>query len=248
LRLFLSSIATCLLLSLALCSAQEPEKIRQDESVSTGGSEHFPPIDCPLRKQGIDPHNLKPFGEVKKYIDFLEREDRALWQKPDLVVEELRLNGSETVADIGAGSGYFSFRLAGALPRGHVIAIDIEPEMIRYIHHESVRKGITNIEAQLVKPEDPEVPPSADVVFVCDVLHHVDNRKEWLSKLFEEMKTGSRLILIEFKEGKLPEGPPEHLKIPEEMMISTVTAAGFQKTGATGDLLPYQYFLELRKP
>jgi len=65
-----------------------------------------PPIDCPLRKQGVDPAHLRPFEDTAQYIAFLERPDRATWQKPDAVVAALGLTGKETIVDIGAGSGY----------------------------------------------------------------------------------------------------------------------------------------------
>ena len=107
---------------------------------------HVPPIDCPLRAAGVDPAGMKPFEDVARYIEFLEREDRAAWQKPDAVVDALELSGSEVVADVGAGSGYFTFRFAEALSEGSVRAIDIEPEMLRHIHHKVASSGISNIE------------------------------------------------------------------------------------------------------
>jgi predicted methyltransferase len=93
-------------------------------------AEGEPPIECPLHKQGVDPSHLKPFADVEKYIAFLERPDRAAWQKPDAVVAALGLAGTETVVDLGAGSGYFTFRFARALGAGKVVASDIAPEMI----------------------------------------------------------------------------------------------------------------------
>ena len=97
----------------------------------TGQAHNLPGIDCPLRRAGVDPSQLRPFAEVEKYIAFLDRPDRAAWQRPDEVVAALGLHGDETVLDLGAGSGYFSFRLARAVPRGKVVATDLEPEMIR---------------------------------------------------------------------------------------------------------------------
>ena len=81
-------------------------------------AEDLPPIECPLRKAGIDKTKLKPFEEVEKYIKFLERPDRAKWQKPEAVVQALGLKGTETVVDLGSGSGYFTFRLSKAVPKG----------------------------------------------------------------------------------------------------------------------------------
>jgi ubiquinone/menaquinone biosynthesis C-methylase UbiE len=191
---------------------------------------------------------MKPFEDVEKYIAFLERFDRAAWQKPDDVVTALGLKGTETVVDLGAGSGYFSFRLATALPKGKVVAADTEAEMIRHIHHRAMSEGVQNIEATVVQPGDPAVPADADVVFVCDVLHHVADRGAWLAKLSAEMKPGARLVLIEFKEGNLPEGPPEAAKITRSQMLELVTGAGLTLTSERDALLPYQTFLVFRKP
>ena len=205
-----------------------------------------PSIDCPLRKLGIDPMHLRPFDQVEKYIAFLEKPERAMWQKPDDVVKALGLKGTETIDDVGAGSGYFTFRFARALPRGKVIAADTEAEMIRHIHHRAMNDGIRNIQAVLTKPDDPEVSKDADWVFICDVLHHVPDRLAWLSLVASQMKPGARLALIEFKAGKLPEGPPESAKIPRAQLISLAAKAGL-KLDDEKPLLPYQVFLVFRK-
>jgi SAM-dependent methyltransferase len=206
-----------------------------------------PAIDCPLRKLGIDPLHLRPFDQVEKYIAFLEKPERAIWQRPDDVVKALALKGTETIDDIGAGSGYFTFRFARALPHGKVIAADTEAEMIRHIHHRAMSDGIKNIQAVLTKPDDPEVSKDADWVFICDVLHHVPDRSAWLGRVASQMKTGARLALIEFKEGKLPEGPPESAKIPRAQLIELADKAGLKLDGEKTTLLPYQVFLVFRK-
>jgi ubiquinone/menaquinone biosynthesis C-methylase UbiE len=192
--------------------------------------------------------HLKPFEDVEDYIAFLERPDRAAWQKPGAVVAALELKGTETVVDLGAGSGYFSFPLARALPAGKVVAIDIEPEMVRHIHHKAMTEGVNNIEPVLGKADDPGVAAGADLVFMCDVLHHVPTRAAWLTKLTSKMKPGARLVLIEFREGDLPEGPPEAVKIPRTEIVKLVTAAGLALDSEKPDLLPYQTFLVFRKP
>lgn len=207
-----------------------------------------PPIDCPLRARGIEPSHLKPFEDVAKYIAFLERADRAVWQKPDAVVAALGLRGTETVVDLGAGSGYITFPISRALASGKVVAIDIEPEMIRHVHHKAMTEGFANVSVVLGKPDDPSLPPGADLVFVCDVVHHVSDRVAWLAKLSSEMKSGARLVVVEFKEGKLPEGPPESVKLPRAELVKLVTGAGFALESEKPELLPYQTFLVFRKP
>lgn len=207
-----------------------------------------PPIDCPLAKHGIHPDDLHPFKDTEKYIGFLERPDRAKWQKPEAIVAALGLAGSETVVDIGAGSGYFSFRLARALPRGTVIATDIQPEMVRHMHHKVMSEGIQNLRAVLGDAADPGIPPEADLVFVCDVLHHVPNQPVWLGKLASQMKTGARLALVEFKQGKLPQGPPERLKLSRTKQLKLAKDAGLVLDEEKPKLLPYQTFMVFRKP
>jgi SAM-dependent methyltransferase len=207
-----------------------------------------PAIECPLAKQGIHPTDLRPFKDVEKYIAFLERPDRANWQRPDAVVAALGLEGGETVVDVGAGSGYFSFRFATALPRGAVVAIDNQPEMVRHIHHKVMSENVRNLRAVLAQADDPGIPPGADWVFLCDVLHHVPGRQAWLRKLAGDMKAGARLALIEFKEGKLPQGPPEHRKIPRAKLLKLAANAGLLLDREDSKLLPYQIFLVFRKP
>lgn len=215
---------------------------------SATDEEATPPIDCPLRNQGVETHDLKPFEEVEEYIAFLERADRAAWQRPDAIVDALGLSGTETVADLGAGSGYFTFRFAEALSEGRVRAIDIEPEMLRHIHHKATSTGVSNIDVVVAAPDDPRLAGDEDLVFICDVLHHVESREAWLARLFSETKTGARLAVVEFKEGDLPQGPPEAMKIPKASMIELVSRAGFVLADDRSELLPYQSFLVFLKP
>jgi SAM-dependent methyltransferase len=209
----------------------------------------LPPIECPLRKAGIDPTKLKPFEEVEKYIQFLERPDRAQWQKPDEVVKALDLKGNETVVDLGAGSGYFTFRLAKALPNGKVVPIDAQPEMIRHIHRKAMTEGFTNVRAQVARnPDDPGLPQDADLVFVCDVLLHVKKKADWLTAIHAQMRSGAKIVFIDFKEGNLPEGPPEAIKVPKSQIIRLCKDAGFTILEDRSGFLPYQEFLAFNKP
>jgi SAM-dependent methyltransferase len=260
-RLLPISLAMMVLVSLPGCGRSLPREpappqpsavpvvsVAATQPAHSGHDPAHPPIDCPLRKQGVSPDHLRPFADTEKYIAHLERPERAKWQRPDEVVAALGLSGSETVVDLGAGSGYFSFRFARVLPRGKVIASDIDPEMVRHIHHRAMTKNITNLQAVLARPDDPLVPAHADVVFICDVLHHVKDRAAWLAKLAKEMHAGARLVVVEFKEGPLPEGPPENAKINRKALVELLTGAGFKLETERRDLLPYQLLLDLRRP
>jgi ubiquinone/menaquinone biosynthesis C-methylase UbiE len=234
--------------TLCLVSAPLAQAGAEGPASPPGHDPANPPIDCPLHRKGVSADTLRPFPETEKYIQFLDRSDRALWQKPDAVVAALRLTGSETVADVGAGSGYFTFRFARGLPKGKVIAIDIDPEMVRHVHHKVLSERISNVEAVLSDADDPSVSTAADVVFICDVVHHVAEREAWLRRLFSEMRPGARLVVVEFKEGRLPQGPPEAVKIPKAKLTAMLRDAGFALKADDPKLLPYQTFLVLEKP
>lgn len=232
----------------AAATAEDKTPIGSEHSRINANNTGNPPIECPLRKQGINPHDLKPFAETQKYIDFLERSDRAAWQKPDAVIKELHLSGADKIADVGAGSGYFTFRFARAVPEGIVYAIDIEPEMLRHIHHKAMTGKIRNISVVKSTPDDPAIPAGVDLVFVCDVLHHVKKPGAWLKKLSAQMKKGARLAVIEFREGDLPEGPPAAVKIPKNKLVAMITANNFSMETEKTEILPYQEFLIFVKP
>ena len=247
-RAFLGYAAMVIVVSVfitAPCQAQ-PESKSPAPAV-TSGEDSKAAIDCPLRDKGVAHKHNTPFGSTEKYIDFLEREDRGTWQKPGAVIEALRLKGDEKIADVGAGSGYFSLRFASALPRGRVYAIDVDPAMIHHIRHRVKADTIDNVEVILSDPDDPKVPEDSEIVFICDVLHHVENKSPWLKKIHGQVKNGTRLILIEYKEGDLPEGPPEWMKMSPKEVTSNALGAGFTHVSTDNDLLPYQTLFVFEK-
>jgi len=227
------------------CQAQSESKSPAPAVKSGEGS--TAPVDCPLRGKGVAHEHKAPFGSTEKYIDFLEREERVTWQKPGAVIEALKLKGDEKIADVGAGSGYFALRFASALPRGRVYAIDVDPAMIHHIRHRVRADTIDNVEVILSDPDDPKVPKDSEIVFVCDVLHHVENKSRWLQKIHGEVKKGARLVVIEYKEGDLPQGPPEWMKMSPQEVTSTALGAGFNHVSTDNDLLPYQTIFVFEK-
>lgn len=220
----------------------------QAPAAATGESPAPPPIDCPLHGKHVEDSSMRPIEEVDAYIAYLDSPERAAWQKPDDVVAALGLEGDETVVDLGAGGGYFTFRIAPRLPRGRVIASDIEPEMVRHIHHRAMTEGIGNVRAKLIEPSDPDLPAGVDLVFICNVLHHVADRPAWLDKLSGAMRPGTRVVVLEFREGELPKGPPPAMKIPKAEILELLEAAGLALAEENPDLLPYQYYLVFEKP
>ena len=194
------------------------------------------------RAQEHAPTAHHAFGDVAHWAGVFESPDRAKWQKPDEVVRALDLKPGQTVIDIGAGSGYFTRRFAKAVgPSGTVIGLDVE--MVDYMKTDARKLGLQNYHARVVKADDPELSPnSADVIFFCDTLHHVDDRLAYLRKLAPVLKPGGRIAVVDFKKDA-PEGPPKRMKILREQMIEEFSKAGYDMVREY-KFLPYQYFIE----
>ncbi len=187
------------------------------------------------------------FEDTARWAETFESPERAEWQKPELVVSALNLKAGQTVVDIGAGTGYFTRRFALAVgPSGEAIGVDIEPGMIEYMKADAKKLKLANYEARLVKADDPELhPQSVDVIFFCDVLHHVQDRTGYLTKIKPALKPGGRVAVIDFQK-MAPFGPPADIKISREAMIAQFTKAGYRVVGEH-EFLPYQYFLEFER-
>ncbi|MDD4933337.1 MAG: class I SAM-dependent methyltransferase [Methylacidiphilaceae bacterium] len=184
------------------------------------------------------------FHDVGKYAKLFESKERDQWQQPERVVEVLDLKPGSSVADVGAGTGYFSRRFSQAVgAEGKIYAIDSEPAMADYLKKEVQEKNLKNITVRLVKPGNPDLDPqSVDLIFLCVVLHHMDNRIEYLRKLSGCLRPGGRIALIDFKPNS-PVGPPPAHRVPEEEAKEEFKAAGYRLLNEH-DFLPYQYFLE----
>jgi ubiquinone/menaquinone biosynthesis C-methylase UbiE/broad specificity phosphatase PhoE len=178
------------------------------------------------------------------YIAMLEDPQRDAWQKPDQVVRTLRLREGDSVADIGAGSGYFTLRLAAAVgATGRVRAVDISPDMLRHLEQRVREAGLANVEAILAKSDDPLLPPgSIDLVFICDAWHHIDDRPRYLATLARVLKPDGQIAIVDFHERELPVGPPPSMKLSREQVVSDFTAAGYH-LAEEHRFLEYQYFL-----
>jgi len=185
---------------------------------------------------GQVPHQHHP-PSSDEYAKVLEDPSRDAWQKPHAVVMALDLKPTETVADIGAGSGYFARRLA--LHASKVYAVDIDEKLLAIVRS----KAPANLQTILAAPDDPHLRPnSVDMIFFCDVLHHLENRAAYYVKLAKVLKPGGRVVVIDFYKKPLPVGPPESMKLSDQEVIVEFQKAGFNLSKRL-DTLPYQYFL-----
>jgi len=181
-------------------------------------------------------------------IETMERAQRDEWQKPDEVVKALDLKPGEVVADIGAGSGYFSRRIAKVVaPDGKVYAVDVAADILGYLKERADREGLRNIVTIVSQPDDPMLPAnSVDSVFFCDTTHHIDHRVEFYKKLAPAVKAHGRMAIIDYPPDS-PHAPhkPEQL-VPRSQVVSEAEQAGF-KFVKDFQFLPYHYFLVFEK-
>ncbi len=171
---------------------------------------------------------------------------RAEWQKPEKTIASLGTLDGKTVADIGAGTGYFSFPISKLAAK--VIAIDIDRRFLDYIAQKKQTQKIGgNIETRLTKPDSAGLKPGeADMVLIVDTYHHIEGRIDYLRKLKECLRKDGVLVIIDFKKMKTPPGPPIELRVAEEQVESELKSAGFTIVSADRDLLPYQYIIKAR--
>ncbi len=181
-------------------------------------------------------------------IDSMERAQRDEWQKPDQVVKALDLQNHDVVADIGAGSGYFSRRLAQAVaPDGKVYAVDVAADILAYLNERADHEGLHNIVTIVSRPDDPMLPAnSVDLAFFCDTTHHIEQRVSFYRKLSPALKRHGRVAIIDYPPDS-PHAPhkPEQL-VPRSQVVSEAEQAGF-KFVRDFQFLPYHYFLIFEK-
>jgi arsenite methyltransferase len=191
---------------------------------------------CLAVSSGQVPHQHHP-PSSGEYAKVLEDPSRDEWQKPHDVVMALDLKSNDTIADIGSGTGYFARRFANHA--GKVYAVDIDEKLLEIARDAS----LPNLETVLAAPDDPRLPPAKiDTIFFCDVLHHIDNRPAYYAKLAKALKTGGRIVVIDFYKKDLPVGPPPSMKLSAEEIILEFRNAGFALAKRL-DILPYQYYL-----
>lgn len=196
-------------------------------------------------------HEGHQFEEPKSSGSLLsdfENPNRAIWQKPELVISQLGDLTGKTVADIGAGTGYFAFRMASKAKK--VVAIEIDPRMINFMDSVKVRLPADlqpRFESRLSKPNDPLLRPGeANAVTIVNTIGYIENRVDYLKKLRVGMAPGGLLLIIDFKKN-LPVGPEEKFKIGLAELEAELRQAGFEPVHDDNKSLDYQYILLAKK-
>ena len=186
-----------------------------------------------------------PFDDVEKWVQVFDDPARDAWQQPEELLRALGVKEGQTVADLGAGTGYFSVRIAKIVgENGRALALDVEPKLVAYMQERAVKAGLLQMEAKLIKPDDPGLPPGeVDLVLIVDTWHHIDDRVKYLAKVARGLKPGGRVAVVDFKKGDFPVGPPDPHKIAPERVEDEFKRGGFTVVHRELEMLDYQYLL-----
>lgn len=200
-------------------------------------------IGCP--KNGPPQH----YDDPEAMIQVFENRDRDAWQQPDKVVRALPIDRRDAVvADIGAGSGYFTRRLAQRVPEGKVYAVDVDGEFADYLVEHREGWGTPNIEPQLAMYDDPMLPAGEiDFVFTANTYAYIRDRVGYFTKVKAALKPGGKIAVIDFRpDATVGEhmAPEPKFRVPRDQAVEELARAGF-KVVDEPTFLSKQWFLVL---
>ena len=197
-------------------------------------------IAAPAAPQSASEHE-HDFDDAERWARVFDDPKRDEWQKPHEVIQALALKPDAIVADIGAGTGYFSVRLARALPAGKIYATDIEPAMVQHLAARAKRDDLANMHAVQSTLEGARLPEKVDLALFVDVYHHIDDRSRYFARLKDSLKPGGRVAIVDFMLDA-DVGPPPRARVAPSRVRSELARAGY-KLAEELSFLPNQYFL-----
>jgi ubiquinone/menaquinone biosynthesis C-methylase UbiE len=245
-RACLAAFALLLVCALAPALADDPKPAAPAGAEKPGAYETRPASADGIGKFYMGREIAQVMGH--QGADWLERPEREAEEQPQKLVEMMALRPADVVADIGAGTGYFSFRMAAKVPKGKVLAVDIQPEMLDLLKRAAKTRGVTNVEPLLGTTDDPRLPPGGvDVALLVDAYHEFDHPREMMQGIVRGLKPGGRVVLVEYR-GEDPDVPIKPLhKMSEAQAKKELSAVGLEHVKTLEDL-PRQHVLIFRKP
>jgi SAM-dependent methyltransferase len=186
-------------------------------------------------------HYHRDFTRADDYVAMFDDPARDAWQKPGQVVALLEISPGMTIADVGAGTGYFLPHLSRATGEGGaVLALDIEPDMVRHMTERAAKAGLANVEARVVEPADPKLGAgSVDRILIVNTWHHIGGRKRYAARLREALRPGGLVAVVDYTR-EAPRGPPPAHRLPAAAVVSELEAGGLRAEIVAEDL-PHQY-------
>jgi ubiquinone/menaquinone biosynthesis C-methylase UbiE len=179
---------------------------------------------------------------------WLERPSREETEQPKKVLASLGLKPTDVVADIGAGTGYFSFRISPMVLQGKVLAVDVQPEMIKVLNGLKKDRKISNVQPVKGTITNPNLPTAAvDLVLMVDTYHEFSHPREMMQAIVKSLKPGGRVVLLEYR-GEDPNVPIKNVHKMTQDQVRKEMAAVNLTWKETKDFLPYQHLLIFEKP
>ncbi|MCB0593885.1 MAG: methyltransferase [Lewinellaceae bacterium] len=191
-----------------------------------------------------------PPKDTVKILEDYDNTNRVVWQKPEVVIDLLGNLEGKTVADIGAGTGFFALRMAPKAKK--VIAIDIDPRFTSYLDSLKAFELPENIqdrlETRLALPNDPKLGPGeADIVIIVNTFMYIKDQVAYLENLKRSITDGGMLLIIDFKKKRTPLGPPSQIRVPLFEVEEKLINAGYRDVETNDTALDYQYIVTARK-
>ena len=188
------------------------------------------------------------FEHADRWAKVFDDPARDAWQRPAQVVALLQIAPGMTVADIGAGTGYFLPYLSRAVgPTGKVLGLDVEADMVRHMKDRASREGLANVTAAQVAPDDPGLPAGAvDRVLIVDTWHHIGAREAYVKKLAAGLRPGGFVTVVDFTL-ESDKGPPREHRIPADVVMKELASAGLAAR-VVQETLPDQYIVVGERP
>ena len=197
----------------------------------------------PAKEQEVDGLGL---SELEQQLDEWESTKRVIWQKPEMVISLIENIEQKTVADLGAGSGYFAFRLAGRAKK--VIALDIDPQMIAFMdsvkYHQLTESRFDRFEARLCAKDDARLKiAEVDAVLLTNTYLYIQDRVTYFSNLQKSLTPKGRIVIVDWKPGNFPVGPEEGIKLSTFDVTQELQQAGYKIINVDETSLKYQYII-----
>lgn len=228
------TLAIILAATLSACNNETSHKDHEhhpSDTLENGGHQH-----------GHANHhmNKRSFEEL---VEHFENEERTEWQQPEKVIAFLGDLKNKTVIDIGAGTAYFEVRIKE--PTAKLIATDVDDRFIDYMNKRIKNENLGNLITRKAEYEKPPVNTTeADVVFMVDVYHHIENRIDYFKQVRKGLKANGHLVVVDFKKGDFEVGPPDEMKLSAYEITNEMKEAGLNLTEADSTTLKYQYMLK----
>jgi ubiquinone/menaquinone biosynthesis C-methylase UbiE len=215
-------------------------------TAACSGGDHHHKDDASM-KHGHDTHQAHghqhDFSGAEEWAKRFDSPERDVWQRPADVIAAMDIAPGMTVADIGAGTGYFLPHLSRAAGAdGKVWGLDVEPDMVRYMKERAARESLANADAQQIPTDGPGVADaSMDRILIVNTWHHIEGRAAYAAKLKAALKPGGKLIIVDYSPDS-PDGPPPAMRLAAQTVIDELAAGGLTGTLITEEL-PKQYII-----